>query len=366
VAHALTNVGTAVMRRTDRERGRALLEEAFVLAAGSGQDDHAARALVNLATGTLVNFRDDPRVVEDIERALGYARERQLDGYVQYLLGVRANLWLLAGRWPQAEADAHASLGFGEQRGVSLCPAYIALGRLQARRGEPAAGETLDVAWRLATSTGELQRIGPAAAARAEHCWLGDDRSGTVEAAHAAHELAADHDDPWTRGELAWWLWRAGEPVTADGVAEPYARALAGDWRGAAAAWKRLGFPYERAEALADADEESAWLEALSTFDAHGAGRAASHLRKRLRAAGVRRIPRGPRPASRTGPAGLTPRETQVLALIVDGATNAQIARELVITPKTVDHHVSAVLGKLGVASRRDAGAALARLEAAR
>jgi DNA-binding NarL/FixJ family response regulator len=61
----------------------------------------------------------------------------------------------------------------------------------------------------------------------------------------------------------------------------------------------------------------------------------------------------------------LTPRETEVLELIVEGATNAQIARALVISAKTVDHHVSAVLAKLGVASRRDAGAAAERLAAA-
>jgi DNA-binding NarL/FixJ family response regulator len=125
-----------------------------------------------------------------------------------------------------------------------------------------------------------------------------------------------------------------------------------------------MGFPYERAEALSEADDEDARLEALAVIDDFGAARAASNLRRRLRAAGVRRIPRGPRPASRSGPAGLTPRETQVLDLIVRGATNAEIAQALVIAPKTVDHHVSAVLAKLGVGSRREAGAALERLAA--
>src|SRR3954469_10113353 len=81
-------------------------------------------------------------------------------------------------------------------------------------------------------------------------------------------------------------------------------------------------------------------------------------------AAGVRRIPRGPRPAPRAAPGGLTPREREVLDLLVAGATNAQIAQTLVIAPKTVDHHVSAVLGKLGVTSRREAGTAPARLDA--
>jgi DNA-binding CsgD family transcriptional regulator len=199
--------------------------------------------------------------------------------------------------------------------------------------------------------------------ARAEHDWLDSDLAGAAAAARGAYELAAEREDPWARGELAYWLWRAGEPVaTHEPLAEPYARAIAGDWRGAAAAWEALGFPYERAEALADADDESARVEALTAYDALGAVRAASHLRRRLRADGVRRIPRGPRPASRAGLGGLTPRETEVLDLIAQGATNAEIARTLMITPKTVDHHVSSVLGKLGVSSRREAAAAAARL----
>src|SRR4029077_14926664 len=115
-----------------------------------------------------------------------------------------------------------------------------------------------------------------------------------------------------------------------------------------------LGFPYERAEALAEADDEEARLDALRGIDRPGATPAACRPRRRLRAGGVRHIPRGPRPASRAGPAGLTPRQVEVLDLVAAGATNAEIAEALVITPKTVDHHVSAVLAKLGVTSRRE------------
>ncbi|MEA2270057.1 MAG: hypothetical protein QOC64_2667 [Solirubrobacteraceae bacterium] len=367
VAHALTNVGTTLLGRSEHERGRALLEEAFTLADEAGQDDHAARALVNLATSTLVRRRDDARVGDDVDRALRFARERELDGYVQYLLGARANLRLLRGEWRAAEADARSALELGERPGVSQCPALVALGRLQARRGESEAGATLDEAWRRAVMSQELQRLAPAAAARAEHAWLDGDLPGTAAAARPAYELATAHDDVWARGELAYWLWRAGAPVRPrDDDPEPYARSIAGDWRGAAASWSALGFPYESADALCDADDDAARLEALARFDEYGAARAASQLRRRLRAAGVRRIPRGPRPASRAGPAGLTPRETEVLELIVQGATNAQIARTLVIAPKTVDHHVSAVLAKLGVGSRREAGAAAERLAPAR
>jgi DNA-binding CsgD family transcriptional regulator/tetratricopeptide (TPR) repeat protein len=367
VAHGLTNVGTALIGGPEHERGRALLEEAHALAVAAGHDDHAARALVNLATSTLVRRRDDPRVAADVDRALRFARERQLDGYVQYLLGARAALRLLRGEWRQAEADARSSLEFGRQLGVSLCPALVTLGRLQSRRGDAEAGATLDEAWRLAVETQELQRLAPTAAARAEHAWLDGDLPGTAAAARAAYELAAARGDAWSAGELAYWLWRAGSPVPPGaGAPEPYVRSIAGDWRGAAAGWKVLGFPYESADALADADDDAARLDALAQLDAFGAARAAARLRRRLRAAGVRRIPRGPRPASRAAPAGLTPREIEVLELIVRGSTNAEIARALVIAPKTVDHHVSAVLAKLGVSSRREAGAAMARLEPAR
>jgi len=72
----------------------------------------------------------------------------------------------------------------------------------------------------------------------------------------------------------------------------------------------------------------------------------------------VRKIPRGPRASTRAQPAGLTAREAQILALIAENLTNSEIAARLHISPKTVDHHVSALLAKLGVASRREAAKA--------
>ena len=247
VAHALTNVGTALIATEEHERGRAMLEEAFAVAAQDGHDDHAARALVNLATATFVRRRGDRRVAGDLGRALEFARRRDLDGYVQYLLGVRAMLRVGLGEWLAGEADARSSLALGEQPGVSLCPALIALGRLQARRGEPDAGATLADAWDRAVATHELQRLGPVAAARAERAWLEGDLAGCGAAARDAYDLALRRGDAWTRGELAFWLWRAGrldEPPAA--IAEPYARAIAGDWRGAPTPGRRLAAPTRR------------------------------------------------------------------------------------------------------------------------
>jgi DNA-binding NarL/FixJ family response regulator len=134
----------------------------------------------------------------------------------------------------------------------------------------------------------------------------------------------------------------------------PYAASLRGDWRAAAADWDRRGCPYERAEALADGDGP-AIEEALEIFLGLGAAPAADRVRQRLRRLGIRR--RGARAATRGHPAGLTPREAEILALIAEHLSNPAIAERLFVSAKTVEHHVSALLAKLGAASREEAAA---------
>lgn len=358
LAHALTNVGSALIVGEDVGEARALLEQAFALAVDIGEHEHAVRAIGNLATSRMSKAPADPRVLPDLERAIGYAEDHDLDGYLQYFLGCRATLSLLRGRWEETEADARASLALGEQRNVTTCPALTALGQLQARRGEPEAAATLAAAWKQAVAAAELQRIAPAAAARAEFAWLSGDKAAIADATSTAYALALSVENTYLRELLACWMWRAGVLDKAPSDVTPYGCSIAGDWAGAATAWTSLGFPYEAALAQCDGDDESALLNALATFDELGATQAALQLRRRLRRLGVRGIPRGPRPATRADAAGLTPRQVEVLAQLRLGVSNAEIAERLVISEKTVDHHVSAVLGKLGVRSRHEAAAA--------
>lgn len=165
-------------------------------------------------------------------------------------------------------------------------------------------------------------------------------------------------------GELALWRRRAGvdEKLPPDSAAEPFALSLAGDWRAAAERWREIGCPYDAALALADGGDEDALRQAIDELQTLRAHPAAAILMRRLRERGVRGVPRGPRPRTRENTAGLTARELEVLALVSEGLRNADIAQRLVVSVKTVDHHVSAVLRKLGVRSRGEAAAVAARL----
>ena len=132
---------------------------------------------------------------------------------------------------------------------------------------------------------------------------------------------------------------------------------IEGQWRAAASSWERIGMRYEQALALSHGPEDTL-REALAIADSLGARPLVDICRRRLRQLGVRKVPRGPLETTRSNPAGLTSREIEVLKLLVQGRTNAQLARQLHRSTRTIDHHVSAILEKIGVGSRSAAIAA--------
>jgi DNA-binding CsgD family transcriptional regulator len=168
--------------------------------------------------------------------------------------------------------------------------------------------------------------------------------------------LVCQRIDPRMKGELAAWLWRVNAlGAHPSDIEEPYALEISGDWHGAARAWQRLGCPYEQACMLAWYGAEEEQRQALAIFEQLGATPATLALRKKMRDRGVRGIPRGARTSTRGHPHGLTRREAEILALLSDGLRNSVIARRLFVSTKTVDHHVSAILSKLGVRTRAEA-----------
>jgi DNA-binding CsgD family transcriptional regulator len=196
------------------------------------------------------------------------------------------------------------------------------------------------------------------ACVRAEAAWLDGDAGLVAEITDPALELALRRRARWTIGELLCWRRRAGieddPPVDA---ADPYLLELSGDWARAAEAWERIGCPYERALALASSEDEPALQTALAELERLGAKPVAAILQRRLRRKGVRGLSRGARPTTLANSAGLTAREVEVLGLLAGGLRNAEIAERLFVAEKAVDHHVSAILRKLGVRNRGEASA---------
>ena len=241
---------------------------------------------------------------------------------------------------------------------ISRISALIALGRVRARRGDPGADEALDEALDLSLPGGHLQRLGHVRAARAEAAWLAGDAERRCRGGRAAYPLALEKRHLWFAGELAYWQRQAGVLDTwPEWIAEPYRLQLEGAAEDAAAAWN-AGAAATRPDAPSGRRRGSSRSVTRSrTWSELGAAPAARVVRQSLRELGVS-VPRGPRPSTRANPAELTARELDVLRLVVAGKRNSEIAAELVVSTRTIDHHVSAILRKLGVRTRGEAAAA--------
>ena len=364
VTQAWNTVGSSRILLGDIDGGVADLETSLRLGLEHGFDRQVASAYINLASalGEMYRFRDAERY---FELGLQYTAERDLDSSHLYLESWLALSELHRGRWSEAERAVRSVLGHPTGVMIARIMALLALGRLKARRGDADAATVLDEALTEAAPTGTLQRVGPVRAARAEAAWLAGDLDRAATEAEAAYDLATRHRHPWHVGELGWWMAKAGRAPDGDavaGVAEPWRLQFEGRWRDAADAWAALECPYESARALLESDELSDVEQAHDTFDRLGAAPAAALAKRRLRHLGARQIPRGRRASTRANPAGLTARELEVLQLVTAGLPNGEIAARLFLSQRTVDHHVSAVLAKLGVESRRGAAEAAARL----
>jgi DNA-binding CsgD family transcriptional regulator/tetratricopeptide (TPR) repeat protein len=353
VAHSLNYLGYALLDLGDPE-GAAYLRRSAAVARAAAHFEYTQRAYTNLVEG-LYRLGRFSELDQPLADGLAYAREYGFASHEYNLEAHRCMLLTLRGRWDEAEAGLRRLLA-GEDPGVLASFGLSALGRLLARKGDPDAEGLLGRAWGTATRTNSVQAIALVGIARVEAAWLAGDHRAAAELARVPLDRTAGRGAERYHGELLRYLARCGHPVTAPAGCPPeFALGIGGDWRGAAELWQSIGAPYEHALELADSGRRPELLAALGELDRLGAQAAAALVRRELRRLGVTHLPRR---RTRTNPAGLTDRQLEVLGLLAEGLTNAEIADRLVVSVRTVDHHVAAILAKLNVTSRREAARA--------
>jgi DNA-binding NarL/FixJ family response regulator len=267
------------------------------------------------------------------------------------LLSAAATLAALhRGDWDLAARNAEQIVTRPELSPQHRVLPLVTLALLRARRGQPPAALPADEG---ADRPGDLVHLGVVWAARAEVAWLAGDDERAVAEARAGLAASGQHADPWLVGSLHRWIHLAGSTIDAaadGGRPTPFDLEAGGQWESAAQNWTDRGCSYDAALALLGGDI-SAVKSALETFRGLGAKAAARRAQQRL-AVLRERAPRTRQADKLSDPHALTGRQRQVFDLLAAGLSNPEIAAELHISPKTVGHHVEAILAKLGVPNR--------------
>ena len=358
-AHALVNLGTTKVQ-LDPGKSAGLLD-AHSFADAVGEAHEAARALSNLAYSLMCWVMPEPALLY-AQQAYDYAREHEVHTIASYDATLLAWLRLRRGEWDEAEQIVQAEAA--RKITVSQLLGSIVLTELAVRRGDPDAADRLAGLAEQAGRTTELQRIAPVLELQAERALTSDTPMPTAHFEQLLAELAArGRLTGWGAQRVAAWAAVAGLDLDYDSpLSAPHAAMLRRDWQSAADAFGEAGWMYDRALMLSLLDDEPALVEAIEIARGLGAEPLTRRVAGRMRDLGLR-VPQGPREATRANPAGLTARQLEVLGLLIEGLTNAEIADRLVVSPRTAEHHVAAVLTKLGAATRRDAARRASELQ---
>jgi DNA-binding CsgD family transcriptional regulator/tetratricopeptide (TPR) repeat protein len=356
-AHALVNLGTTRLNKDPSDT--ATLLEAHEVAHAAGDRHEATRALANLAYSLMWAVRPAPALAY-AQQALAYAREHEVHNLAPYISTMIAWLRLRAGEWDGAERAVRDEIV--RDSTVPQLLAKIVLAELAVRRGDDDAAALLADLTVQADRAGELQRTTPVLELVTERALTSGERLPVERYEQLVRELPPGPLSGWGAVRLVAWGAVVGVELELDRPPSvPYSAMLAHDWLGAADGFGEVGWTYDRALMLSLLDDEEHLVEALEIARGLGAEPLTRRVAGRLRELGMR-VPQGPRETTRANSAGLTARQLEVLALLVEGRTNAEIAERLIVSPRTAEHHVAAVLAKLGAATRREAARRAAEL----
>jgi DNA-binding CsgD family transcriptional regulator len=368
-AHALNNLGQSIWLN-DAQAGRQMLKDSVAIAMKLGETDHVARGFTNWTfyEMELLNFEDAEAHARE---GIAYCAEHELDGYRAYLSGALAWILLRRGKWAEASALMQGTFNldasdvddvqfFMSGRSFSGACAII---WLSARQGRPINEQVTRYLEAFMANADELQRNLVYSTLLAELAWLGlADEETALQELRRVVERA---EDVALVADAALWLKRLDPAAVVGAIPaalRPVQLELEGDWNAAADVWASLGAPFDEAMALAQGDTEGR-LRAIEIFGRLGATASAERVSLDLRREGIDFATPRPRASTLRNPMGLTNRQMDVLRALNDGLTNAEIGEKLFVSPKTVDHHVSAILARLEVGSRGEAAAKARKLD---
>ncbi len=354
IAHALNNIGSARMSEGDDSGENDLLKSLEIALTDSNFFEHAIRAYLNLG-GMYLYRRDLVKADRLYTQGAEFSREKDLYVFGLCLAGHHAKVKMHYGNWDKAVELAEYVLGRKSVPPANRLMPVSVLATIRSRRNDPGSEKLLTESMELALKMGENEKIISIFAARADYFWLRNKLGELADELKSIYSIILKTNNPWAIGEIAYWMWKAellDEPP--EQIAEPYLLQIRGSWKAAARYWENVHCPYEQALALSEGDRES-MLEAVRIFDSLGASAAVALIKQKMREKGIKKIPKGPRKSTRNHPAGLTLRQVDVLKLLTKGLSNSEIATNLFISPKTVDHHISAILAKLNLRSRIEA-----------
>lgn len=354
ISCALNNWGTAQLFVPRlRQNGMALLQQSLDLALGHAYHEQVALVYINLGN-SLVRMKEYAEARKILGTGVRYCEERDLNCWTAYFLSLKARMELETGNWGEAWNIADNLLRNEHQPAITKITPLIIAGRLKMRKGEDAL-ELLMEAKDLSFKTMELQRILPSLVGLLEYEWLSSQPVIEKNEFETTNLLLQRGGIEQEKKEFDYWMRKSGRNASSmEPAGEAYDCSSVAKALKASDFWEKSGCPFEQALFLFEAGDEDK-RKAMAMMQDLGATTVHEKFKQEMRNLGIRNIPRGLRSSTRSNAAFLTGREMDVLQLLKEDLQNKEIAAQLYISAKTVDHHISSILFKLEATTRSKA-----------
>lgn len=363
LCYALNSIGNILAKNiSTRKKGLEVLQQSMDVAVKINHEEYIGHAYANLAANA-VRMKDYVNAKKILETAKQFLEERDIDLGTKYLLAYETRLALETGNWDKANSIASNFINNDDLPPIGKIGVLIVAATIKMRSGEAGAVPLLLEAMDKASNTGEPQRIAPTMTALLEFEWITGQRIIENPVLDGVINMIEQKGNIYENSAFAFWLFKARkQKIALKEFYEGYRTENKSMALKASVLWKQLGCPYEQALTLFEGSDDDK-KEALRIIQKLGADAIFEKMKFEMRASGIKSIPRGIRKSTKSNPANLTDREVGVLQLLKDGLQNKEIAAQLFISPKTVDHHISSILFKLDVNSRTKAVQQASRLE---